>query len=296
MRLNDHHINQETCERCGLCVEICPDRIIGKNKSDDIYFRKDRFALCMRCGHCMAICPAKSVIVPGLSYEKDFFDLPKGDVDWKSFFTLISTRRAVRTYKKKPVPRDVLEKIAEAISLAPMGFPPHKIEITIISRRDDIEKALPFMVKFYEDLQNWISNPVSRFFMKRRLRPEVFNTLRNHVVPMMKIRLPDMKNSGEDIFTRGAPVLFLFHANRGAENHSEDLFIALTYGFLAAHALGLGATAVSLVPPAVERIPELRNLFKIPDENEVLGSFITGYLRHRFKRGIRRQLGGVTWV
>ena len=292
----NHHINQETCEQCGLCAEICPNRIIDKEESKDIYFREDRLELCIRCGHCMAICPTQSVIAPGLSYEKDFFDLPKNGVDSESFFNLISTRRAVRIYRKKPVSRDVLDKIVEAISLAPMGFPPHKVEITIVRRREDIERALPYMVKFYEDLQNWINNPISRFFMKRKLTPEVFNTLKNHIVPMMNITLPDMKDDGEDIITRGAPVLFLFHANREAENHSEDLSIDLTYGFLAAHALGLGATAISLVPPAVERMPELRNLFQIPDENEVLGSMIIGYLRHRFKRGIRRQLANVSWI
>jgi len=295
MEMN-HHIEQETCERCGLCAEICPNRIIDEKESKNIYFHKDRIGLCIRCGHCMAICPTQSVIAPGLSYEKDFFDLPKSGIDSESFFNLISTRRAVRIYRKKPVPRDVLDKIVEAISLAPMGFPPHKVEITIIRRREDIERAWPFMVKFYEDLQNWISNPISRFFMKRKLTPEVFNTLKNHIVPMMKINLQDMKNNEEDIITRGAPVLFLFHANRAAENHSEDLFIDLTYGFLAAHALGLGATAISLVPPAVERTPELRTLFQIPDENEVLGSMIIGYLLRRFKRGIRRQLANVSWI
>jgi nitroreductase len=244
----------------------------------------------------MAICPTQSVIAPGLSYEKDFFDLPKSDVDSESFFNLISTRRAVRLYRKKPVPRDVLQKIVEAISLAPMGFPPHKVEITVVRRREDIERALPYMVKFYEDLQNWINNPIPRFFMKHKLTPEAFNTLKNHIVPMMKITLPDMKDGVEDIITRGAPSLFLFHANRAAENHSEDLFIDLTYGLLAAHALGLGATAISLVPPAVERIPELRNLFQIPKDNEVLGSMIVGYPRRRFKRGIRRQLANVSWI
>lgn len=291
-----HHVNQETCERCGLCAEICPNRIIGIEESKNIYFNNDRLGLCIRCGHCMAICPTQSVIAPGLSYEKDFFNLPKSAMDSEDFFNLISTRRAVRIFRKKPVPQDLLDKIVEAISLAPMGFPPHKVEITIVRQREDIEKALPLMAKFYENLQNWINNPIPRFFMKRKLTPEVFNTLNNHIVPMMKIKLPDMKINGEDIITRGAPVLFLFHANRLAENHSEDLFIDLTYGFLAAHALGLGATPISLVPPAVERTPELRNMFRIPDENEVLGSMIVGYLLRRFKRGIRRPLANVSWI
>ena len=49
MEIN-HHINQETCKRCGLCAEICPNRIIDKKESRDLYFREDRLGLCIRCG------------------------------------------------------------------------------------------------------------------------------------------------------------------------------------------------------------------------------------------------------
>ena len=128
MEMN-HHINQETCERCGLCAEICPNRIIDKKESENIYFREDRLELCIQCGHCMAICPTQSVIAPGLSYEKDFFNLPESSIDSESFFSLISTRRAVRLYRKKPVPRDLLDKIVEAISLAPMRSEEHTSEL-----------------------------------------------------------------------------------------------------------------------------------------------------------------------
>lgn len=289
-------IDTETCELCGLCVEVCPNRILSQKESKEIFFRKERLDLCFRCGHCMAICPTQSVSAPGLSYERDFLDLPESGADPELFFHLISTRRSIRTFRKKPVPKEVLDQIVECISTAPMGFPPHKVEITVVSRREVIEEALPSMIQFYEDLQKWIAHPISRFFMKRKLKPEVFKTLANHVVPMMKIKLPDMKDDGDDIITRGAPALFLFHANRSAENHSEDLFIDLTYGLLAAHALGLGATAISLVPPAVEKRPELRKLFQIPDENEVLASMITGYPKRRFRRGIRRPMAGVNWI
>ena len=90
--------------------------------------------------------------------------------------------------------------------------------------------------------------------------------------------------------------MLLFHAHREAEGHRDDALIALTYGLLAAHALGLGATALSLVPPIVQRSPELRAMFQIPPENHVLASMVVGYAKVRFKRGIRRELAGVHWI
>ncbi len=112
----------------------------------------------------------------------------------------------------------------------------------------------------------------------------------------MEKGLPEMKEKGRDIFTRGAPALILFHAPRGSENHTEDSHIAVAYGLLAAHALGLGASAIGLIPPAVERNKNLRRLFQVPDDNEVLASMIVGYPKNPFKRGIRRGLAKVTWV
>ena len=39
-------------------------------------------------------------------------------------------------FKDKPVEREKLEPIVEAICLAPMGFPPHKVEVTVIPVND----------------------------------------------------------------------------------------------------------------------------------------------------------------
>jgi len=45
-----------------------------------------------------------------------------------------------------------------------------------------------------------------------------------------------------------------------------------------------------------KRTPELRKLFRIPQENEVQGAMIAGYPQRRFKRGIKRQLSNVSWI
>lgn len=291
-----HAINPETCKKCGLCAEVCPNQIMDWIQAKEPRFRPDRIPLCIQCGHCMAVCPTQSVTAGGLSYEKDFFDLPLGRLGESDFFNFLSRRRSVRNFQDKPVPREMLQRIIDSVTFAPMGFPPHKVEVTVIQNRSIIHKALPQMMKLYGDLIKWMKNPLVRFLMKRKMNLEAFNTIQNHVMPSMEKGLPEMKEKGRDIFTRGAPALILFHAPRGSENHTEDSHIAVTYGLLAAHALGLGASAIGLIPPAVERSQGLRKLFQIPDANEVLASMIVGYPKVPFKRGIRRGLPKVTWV
>ena len=68
-------INTETCKNCGICIEICPAKIIKTNNDNSTIFDPERVDLCYKCGHCMAICNTKSIQINGLTYENDFYDL-----------------------------------------------------------------------------------------------------------------------------------------------------------------------------------------------------------------------------
>ncbi|TFG92192.1 MAG: 4Fe-4S dicluster domain-containing protein [Syntrophobacterales bacterium] len=289
-------INRETCTVCGLCEEICPIRLMTKDSEDGISFRPDRLPLCIKCGQCMAVCPPQSIVVDGLAYDRDFFELPPGSASGMPFLEMIQTRRAIRVFKDKPVPRELLEKVVEAITFAPPGFTPLKLEIVVVQDTAVIRQALPEMIKVYETLVKVMSNPIGRFLVRRKAGAAKFKMLEGHVVPLMKSRLPELKEGTEDTITRSAPAMILFHAHRDTENSEGDAHIAVTYGFLAAHALGLGGSAMTIIPPAIENSPVLRELFSIPDSNVVVASMILGYPKYRYQRGIKRKLRGVTWI
>ena len=293
---NSVSIDQQTCKVCGLCAEVCPNKILLKNPLGGITFRQDRLQFCMKCGQCMAICPTKSIRIEGLSYSRDFFEIPEKFVVEAPFFNMISTRRAIRNFKDQPVPKELLEKIVQAITFAPPGFTPVKTEIVVVQNAEIIRKALPYMIKLYDDLVKAMDNPIGRLFIRREVGKEKFNTLKNHVVPLMKSRLPELKRGEEDTLTRNASAMIVFHASKTAENYEADAYVALTYGFLAAHALGLGGSAMDIIPPAIQHSPELRKMFSIPDGNQVVASMILGYPKHPYQRGIRRVLKSVTWI
>jgi nitroreductase/NAD-dependent dihydropyrimidine dehydrogenase PreA subunit len=286
----------DTCKACGLCSAVCPNIILLKTDSRRMSFRDDRIDLCFKCGQCMAVCPTKSIHVRGLSYDDDFFELPKHAELENSFFNLISTRRAVRNFKEKPVSRELLEKIVAAITFAPPGFPPVKTEITVVSDPEMIRKALPHMVELYDSLVGALKNPVIRFFIKKEVGSQKYRTMRNHLIPLLKSRIPELKKGVEDTLTRYAPAMILFHSDRKGEDVTEDIFIAATYGMLAAHALGLGGSIMDIIPPAVDRNKELRRLFDIPESNQVVSSIIIGHPKYTYQRGIKRRLKSVTWL
>jgi nitroreductase len=224
----------------------------------------------------MAVCSTRSITVEGLSYETDFFELPQnGSNDYeKSYYDMIRTRRAIRNFKDKPVPRELLEKIVEAISFAPPGFPPLKIKIVVVQNKALIRNALPNMIQLYDK----------------------FKMLQGHLIPLLISRLPALKNGTEDTITRNAPAMILFLADKNEEDISQDISIAATYGMLATHSLGLGGSIMDLIPPAINKDDELRKLFCIPDNHEIVTSLIIGYPKYKYQRGIKRNLKSVKWI
>lgn len=293
---NQININKQTCTLCGLCGEVCPNLIMNVDRETGITLRSDRLELCIQCGQCMAICPFQSVQVAGLSYETDFFDLPKGKTANLPFVEMVKSRRAIRAYKDQPVPTDVLDKIVETISFAPPSFTPLKVELVVVQDTAVIRKALPEMVKVYDGLLKAMSNPIGRLIVRRKNGAERFKVVERHVAPMMQSRLPELKQGVEDTITRYASAMIIFHAHRDAEKYETDINIAMTYGFLAAHALGLGGSPIDLIPPAIQNNTTLREMFSIPVENVPVAALILGYPKYRYQRGIKRELKSVTWI
>ena len=289
-------INQATCKKCLLCSEVCPNKIIVRTNSAEMTTRPTRIGLCFKCGQCMAVCSTQSIVVEGLSYDHDFFSLPDKTSYENSFYDLVHTRRAVRNFKDKPVPKALLEKIVEAISFAPPGFPPLKTKIIVVQNPELIRQALPNMVHLYERLLQMMKKPIGRFFIRKEVGSKKFKTMQAHLVPLLISRIPALKKGIENTLTRDAPAMILFLADKNGEDINQDISIAATYGMLASHALGLGGSIMDIIPPAINKDIELRNMFGIPDEQEVITSMIIGYPKYNYRRGIKRNLREVKWV
>lgn len=295
-RMDAIAINPMTCTKCGVCAEVCPNQILRKNGREPLTVRPDRAGLCFQCGQCMAVCPTRSIRVEGLSYESDFVDLPKERLSFDPFLNFITSRRSVRNFTDQPVARETLEAVVRAISFAPPSFPPLKYSLTVVQDRATIQQALPHMVALYDFLLNALRNPVARWFIRKEVGGKRFRTMQTHLLPLLTQRLPALKNGSEDTLTRRAPAMILFLADRNGEDVRADVYIAATYGILAAHALGLGATLVDIIPPAVEKKKELRRMFRVGDDQEEAAAIILGHPKYAYRRGILRRIPRVQWL
>ncbi len=292
---NQISFNRDACLKCGICGEVCPNKIICKNSGGMTVF-EDRIQLCFKCGQCMSVCPASAISVSGLSYEEDFCVIPENGGYEKSFFDMILSRRSVRNYKDKPVPKEMLERIIDSLSYAPIAFPPVKTEVIVVQNPNDIKRALSYFIELYDYLYQTFQNPIKKFFIKMNVGDKKYKQMHNHLIPLLKVRLPGLKNGTEDTITRNAPAMLLFHTDKRGEDIEADLYIAATYCIIAAHAMGLGATMMDIIPPAINKKKELREIFRVPDGNEVIASIILGFPKYNYLRGITRKLKSVRWI
>ena len=289
-----NYINEEICSHCKLCIQVCPCNCIEANAQDETIFIAERESICLKCVQCMAICRSKAVQIDGLSYSEDLFDLPEYSFNEKDFLNFLSARRSVRNFKDKPVPDEMIQKILESVWYAPFGSHPEKVQITVINNRKKIEESLPYISKFMDGIVSMIENPIASFFAKRIAGKETFNTVKNHLYPISK--LGNYKLEYGDRISRGAPAVIIFHAEKGAEAHTNNSLIYSTYAMLAAHSLGLGATMIEIISAAINKVKEVRNIFQIPEENEAVMSVIIGYPKYKYKRGVKRAMQEIDWI
>lgn len=278
-------IDISLCKNCRLCTEVCPCNIIEHNGT--IHFAPEKEHICQHCGQCMAICPTKAIGIKGLSYENDFSDIPSDRLDYNGFMDFLSTRRSIRTFKDQAVDDEIMDQIADSVSYAPYGASPEMMELSIINNRNIIESALPIISRFLDDLVQKIENPVASFFIRRVAGKEDFHTVKNHIYPIAKSG--NYKPGKRDGITRGAPSIIIIHSAADAEAHTSNGLVYATYIMLAAHSFGLGATMVQIVPAAINQSKKLKEIFKVPEENEAIMSVIIGHPKHRYQRIIKRK-------
>ncbi len=291
--MDKNFVNQEKCKKCKLCIAVCPVNIIGIDNNDLVNFIPERESICLECGQCMAVCSTEAVKISKYTYEDNFIKLPENIVDYQKYIDFIATRRSIRNFKNKPIEKELIENMLTSLEYAPYGAEPNKVEITIINNRKKIEEILPLTEKFLDNIVKWVDSPIISRIIKHKKGLETFNTIKNHLYPMSK--LENYKLEYGDRITRGAPALIVFHAEIGAEEHTNNSLIYATYIMFAIHSLGLGGTMNGIIPAAINKDKQIKQMFNIPEQHEAVISIMFGYPKYKYQKTIKRERKKVNW-
>lgn len=290
-------INQELCQGCGTCVSVCKDFslevIDGKvTKSKNAVFG------CIGCGHCMAICPRGAIRIEGrFTSGTDLFPLPRKEEasNFEHYLNLLKRRRSIREFKEKPVEREVIDKILEAASQAPMGLPPSDVNVLVMDTPDKVRKFSFDYCDFLKSL-HWMTSGWFLALARPFWGKENDQLFRNFVGPMMEIFISARKK-GENLVTYDAPAAIYFYGTPFAD--PADPVVAATYAMLAAESLGLGTCMLGGVHPFIQSggaASKFRKEHGIRYKSREGLILIIGYPAVRYKMGINRTFANIDFL
>jgi len=269
-------VDQEKCNRDGLCVEECPARIIRLDSKNHVPEPEDDFSsFCIQCGHCVAICPTGAFrlnwLDPGQCppIEKDL------QVSREQAEQFLRSRRSIRTFREKPVERDKLETLLEMACYAPSA----------------------------KNSQPWHWTVVERPAEVRRLAGLVIDYMRGFIAEKPKVaallsftRVVTAWDLGFERVCRGAPHVVVAHADKNWGFGPEDTALALSYLELYAPVLGLGCCWGGYFYLAVNAHPPLFEALGLPARHKAFGAMMVGYPKFRYQRLAPRRPPKVNWV
>lgn len=291
-------IDKTRCKACGTCGNICPRYIpetITHGKVKETVISAERINLCMECGHCEALCPFDAIHADIFS-GKPFEPVKKTTLTENQLLDLLQGRRSVRRYKDEKVPRNVLDRIIEAVHSAPTGTGSQSTGVIIIDNPEMLKALSAHFYSLYRKLETALANPIARFIIRKRKGKKTLGILQNFVMPGMHWYIKWYSEGRSNEILRDCPVLILFYSPNAEPMGEDNCTIAAYHAILMAEVLGVGTCFNHLIPPACNEDPEVIKMLKLPPDCNVYVSLTAGYSKYAFKKTIPRRLSGVRYL
>ena len=265
-------VDKSKCVSCGRCVNVCPGGVLRMEDGapDIAEFEDFGWNGCWKSEHCLSVCPTGAVSIFGKRAE---YCLPPPENAAAVLDALIANRRSCRRYRQKNVERDVMDGMLAQLANAPNGGNKQQVEFTLLDNLSDTERFRRIAYRRMDDLAS------------QDVYPQGFDAPSYGDMKRWEATVrPDM------LFC-GAPHLLIPHAPLGSGEPVQDVLIAAAYFELLCASRGLGAVIMTFPLDALENMPEVKALLKIP-ENHYAGVIIGfGYPEIKYARGACRTLG-----
>jgi nitroreductase/NAD-dependent dihydropyrimidine dehydrogenase PreA subunit len=258
-------IDKEKCTNCKQCIQECGRGYFTVTKKGDVRFN-EKLSTCNICGHCIAICPEEAIITKNLDDVVTFpgIDSPETILESDNLLKLLRAKRSIRRYKNKKVPKELLDKIFEAMRYAPSASNNRNWRYVIISDPEKIQTLSDEIVKVNYAYMGFQSGEQALQYFKSIGR-SIFHKAPHLIVLYYKV-------------VEKSTVMVGLRAN--------DAGIALTYGMLEAETLGLGTCWIGMVQGSVPMNKEILKILGI--KGMVLGAFTLGYPAVKYRRAVPR--------
>lgn len=278
-------IDQELCNGCGLCVDVCPADTISLEEKK-AFVTGDQS---LGCGHCAAACPTGAIEVKAIEpsqtaftvFEKKDKWLPFGEPDTSGLVNLMESRRSCRKYQERPVGRQVLEDLVKIGTTAPSGTNSQMWTFTILPTRENVVVYAGKIADFFRKLNKVSEKKWLRLFLKAIGKPELDRYYREYH-DVIKERLQQYEETGRDSLFHGAPAAIIVGSKNEASCPAEDALLATQNMLLAAHSMGLGTCLIGFAVAATNKDKKIAEFLDMPDDEKPYAVIALGYPAERY--------------
>lgn len=267
-------VDSDKCQSCGLCVKVCRGTLgMGEQGPEIVH------DYCIACGQCVAVCP-NGALDHSRSPLNDQIDIDASLApDRKTAAQFLRSRRSVRNFQKKQVPRETIRELLDIARFAPTACNSQGLEFLVV----DDPKTLQELAAVIAD---WAEKDLKQGALgKSPWSQNTANTIRR------------FRETAEDTILRDAPCLIIAATEKERLDLGRDnTHFAFSYAQLYAPVLGLGTCWSGLFEYcAATGYEPLLNLLKLPENRVVTGACFAGYPAVTFKRLVDRDPLRVTW-
>lgn len=249
-------IDENKCEGCGLCKEVCiRDNIeIIDSKAVDVESN------CFDCGQCSTLCPTNAITIDAYIGQEDRledYDPDNLPVNYDDLLQFYKQRRTCRWFKDEKIPHETIEKLMEAAYYSPNRQNIQDVEFALIEDKLD---------EFINHIYSIIQSKENEFFRIKQVGEYLRDENRN------PRRHP--------LLWEGQQLLLAFSENK------TDSVIAMTRLELLAYTLGLGGFHSLFIGMAEEvDNDKLMEFFPEIDSNKhMYAAFVIGIPRLKYRR------------
>ncbi|EKQ57202.1 MULTISPECIES: nitroreductase family protein [unclassified Clostridium] len=268
-------VDSAKCTKCGSCAKVCPTGVIAMDEQGP----KVVSQFCIACGHCVAICKSaaldnvKTPLVNQVKLEK----VPVLDEDTAAIF--LRSRRSVREFKKKSVPREKISQLLDIARFAPTSGNSQGVSYHVIDNPDTLRSITSVSIDWLEEALKappYAGSPYEAPFAAH---------------------IANYRQNGEDVVLRDAPCLVIPMVDKNSLPIGRDnTHFSLAYAELYATSMGLGTCITGFFNAcAASGYKPLLDILNLPENMQVTGGLMVGYPKYTYQRLVDRNSLQVTW-